>query len=344
MTEFSEKRPHVAPVPPVSENGTVTTPSFELPFSSFASPEARAAFATRLRTPAQVAGAGVPDIATMRGMADRGLQPALDAYTARYPYTSTKSKIGNVPVETFAPTAGVAPENEDRVLISIHGGAFNKGGGGVGGAVETVPITGIGRIKVVTVDYRLLPEHTMQDAVDDVVIVYRDVLRSCKPENIGIYGCSAGGFLTGWAVAAFMRQELPVPGAIGIFCASLSGFTGGDSAQLWPRLGSVIRLLPPTDSTPLPRNPLDPTEDEMQRFPSTLFLTGTRAFDMSGAVQSHLDLHRLGVDSQLLLFDGLDHGFFVNESGLPETRQAHELIARFFAEHLGPKRRTGKEG
>jgi acetyl esterase/lipase len=321
----------------VSENGTVTTPSFDLPFSSFASPEARAAFVARLRAPSPtpVAGAGIPDIAKMREMADKGLQPALDAYTARYPCTSTRSKIGNVPVETFVPTAGIAPENTTRVLISIHGGAFDKGGGGVGGAVETVPIAGIGRVKVVTVDYRLLPEHTMQDAVDDVVTVYREVLRTYQPENIGIYGCSAGGALTAWAVAAFMRQKLPVPGAIGVFCASFHGFIGGDSAQLWPRFGSVIRMLPPADGTPVPRNPLDPTEDEMQRFPATLFLTGTRAFDMSGAVQSHLDLHRLGVSSQLLLFDGLDHGFFVYQGGLPETRQAHELIARFFAEHLG---------
>ncbi len=73
----------------------------------------------------------------------------------------------------------------------------------------------------------------------------------------------------------------------------------------------------------------------MPKYPAVLFLTGTRAFDMSGAVQSHLILHTLGVQSKLLLFDGLDHGFFVFESDLPETRQAHELIARFFTEHLG---------
>jgi len=323
----------VAPVPPVSENGAVTVPSFELPFSSFASLEARSAFTARLRATVQMlaAGAAVADIATLRRMADTGLKPALDAYTTRYPYTSTKSKIGNVPVETFVPTAGIVPGNEKRVLIAIHGGGFDKGGGGVGGAVEAVPIAGIARVKVVAVDYRLLPEHTMQDAVDDVLTVYRDVLRTYEPKNVGMYGCSAGGAITAWAVTACMRGELPIPGAIGIFCASLHGFVGGDSAQLWPRLGSAIRMLAPADGN-LPRNPLDPTAEEMQRFPKALFLTGTRAFDMSGAVQSHLALRTFGVDSQLLLFDGMDHGFLVFESGVPETRQAHELIARFFAE------------
>ncbi len=95
-------------------------------------------------------------------------------------------------------------------------------------------------------------------------------------------------------------------------------------------------MLPPADGTS-PRSPLDPVEDEMRKFPAVLFLTGTRAFDMSVAVQSHLVLHALGVQSQLLLFDGLDHGFFVFESGLPETRQAHELIVRFFAEKLAKR-------
>ena len=346
MTALTEERSGVAPVPPVTDDGAVTVPSFQLPSSTYASPEARAAFVARLRRPSPVAiaGADAPDIAKQREMGNKGLQFVMDAFAARYPYTSTKSKIGDVPVETFVPTAGIAPENKDRVLISIHGGGFNMGGGGIGGAVEAIPFAGVGRIKVIAVDYRLMPEYTMNDSVDDVVTVYRDVLKTYKPENIGIFGCSAGGALTAWATTAFMRQNLPLPGAIGIFCASLRGFFEGDSAQLWPRLGSVVRTLAPADGKAQPENPLGPTEDEQRKFPATLFLTGTRAFDMSGAVQSHLDLHKNGVDSQLLLFDGMDHGFFLFGTNFPETRQAHELIIRFFAEHLGSKQSAKKEG
>lgn len=335
ITVLAAQRPAVAPVPPVKDDGTVTTPSFDFPFSSFASQEARTAFAARLRAPAGPApNTNAIDIATRRQMSDRGLKPAMDAYAAKYPYTSTKAKIGNVPVETFVPKSGIAPENKERILIQIHGGGFTSGGGGIGGAVETIPIMGIGRYKVIAVDYRLNPEHTNQEATDDVVSVYRDVLKAYKAENIGIYGCSAGGALTAYATAAFIRQKLPVPGAIGTFCASFRGFFNGDSGQLWPRFGSVIRTIPPADTKPQ-SDPLNPTDDELRKFPPVLFLTGTRAMDMSGAVQSHLDLHRLGVRSELLLFDGMDHGFFLYGSDLPESRQAHEFIARFFTENLG---------
>lgn len=340
VATYAAEAPRVAPVPQLSDQGAVVVPTFELPPSTFASKEARRSLVARLQRaaalPTPIAGAGAPNIVEQRKLADKGLTPAMRAYAAQYPYTSHRSKVDNVPIETFIPDAGIAPENEQRVLISVHGGGFNQGGGGIGGAVEAIPFAGVGRIKVIAVDYRLQPEHTLDDAVEDIVTVYREVLKRYRPENIGMFGCSAGGALTGWTTAALMRQELPLPGAVGIFCASMYGFFDGDSGQLWPRLGSVVRTLPAPDGSPEPLPPLVPTVEEQRRFPPTLFLTGTRAFDMSGAVQSHLDLHSYGVDSELLLFDGMDHGFFLFGHSLPETRRAHELIVHFFMEKLGP--------
>src|SRR4030095_2928896 len=125
------------------------------------------------------------------------------------------------------------------------------------------------------------------------------MLKTYRPENIGFFGCSAGGALYALGTTAIIRRNLPVPGAIGVFCASLRGFSGGDSGQLWPRLGSVIRMAPQpprADGTAPPPDPFAPTEQEMAKFPPTLFLTGTRAPEMSGAAQSNLELRTLGVD------------------------------------------------
>jgi hypothetical protein len=43
--------PGLAHAPPVKDDGTITVPSFDLPFSSFASQEARDSFVQRLRSP-----------------------------------------------------------------------------------------------------------------------------------------------------------------------------------------------------------------------------------------------------------------------------------------------------
>jgi monoterpene epsilon-lactone hydrolase len=338
--------PGIAPSPPVQEDGTITTPVFELPFSSFASKEATASFVERLRSPMPI----VPDIAKTREITNERVRPMLEKAKLLYPYTSVRSVIAGVSVETFVPAGGVAPENKDRVLMELHGGGFVAGGGGPGGAIESIPIVGVSRMKVVAVDYRMAPESRFPAASEDVASVYRELLKTYKPENIGMFGCSAGGMLTGQAMSWFLKEHLPLPGAIGIFCASLHTFADGDSAQLWPRLGSVIRLLPPpkpddTFGRTAPylagasiKDPLAvpaASKDVLRAFPPTLFLTGTRAPEMSGAAQSHLELRDLGVKSELLLFDGMDHGFFMDPS-LPESALAYKLIAQFFAENLGP--------
>lgn len=342
----------MAPIPTVDDDGTIKTPSFDLPFSSLASPEARAAFIARLRAPSPL----VADIETARKNSDAKLRPQFDTINRMFPTTSTRSTIGSVPIETFTPAAGIAPENHDRVLIQLHGGGFTAGGGGLTGAVESIPIAVTGRIKVVAVDYRLGPEHRFPAASEDVATVYRELLKSYRPENIGIYGCSAGGMLTGQAIAWFLKEQLPVPGAVGIFCSSTHGFADGDSAQLWPRMGSVLRIMPPAkpDGTVgrsvaylagvRPNNPLaipSASRAVLQAFPPTLFLTGTRAPEASAAAQSHLELRELGIKSELLLFDGMDHGFY-SDASLPESQRAYRLIWRFFSENLGKGARPGK--
>ena len=341
----------IAHAPPVKDDGTITVPSFELPFSSFASREARDSFVRRLRSPMQI----VPDIVRMRQISDEKLRPQFERSRARYPYTSVRSTLGGVAVETFVPASGIAPRNRDRVLIQVHGGGFTAGGGGLGGALESIPLASVARIKVVAVDYRLGPENHFPAASEDVAAVYKELLKTHRPENIGIYGCSAGGMLSAEMIPWLLKEKLPLPGAIGVFCASLHTFGEGDSAQMQPRLGSVIPIIPPAipeDSFGASaayfagvstRDPLavpGASREVLKAFPPTLFLTGTRAPEMSAAAQSHLELRQLGVKSELLLFDGMDHGFY-SDSALPESVVAYRLIAEFFAENLGTRRGSG---
>jgi monoterpene epsilon-lactone hydrolase len=131
------------------------------------------------------------------------------------------------------PAQGVSPENAHRVLINLHGGAFLWGAhSGAWSSPSRSPASAASRSSV---DYRQGPEHTFPAASDDVEAVYRALLKQYKPAEIGIYGCSAGGVLTAEAVARFITDKLPVPGAIGTFCGSLTELTG-DSSYVAPLL------------------------------------------------------------------------------------------------------------
>jgi monoterpene epsilon-lactone hydrolase len=335
--------------PAVQDDGTMTTPSFSLPYSSFASEQSKQAFIKRLRAPMSTGGG---DMASVRKSSDEKLAPQLELIKSLYPTKSARSMVGTVPIDTYEPTAGIASQNKDRVLINVHGGGFVAGGGGLTGAIESIPIAVVGRIKVVAVDYRLGPENKFPAASEDLATVYREILKAYKPEKIGIYGCSAGGMLAAESIPWFLKEKLPLPGAIGVFCASLHTFAEGDSAQLWTRMGSVIPMVPPAkldDSfgRTMPyfagvsvKDPLavpGASKEVLNKFPPTLFLTGTRSPEMSAAAQSHIELRELGIKSELYLFDGLDHGFY-SDATYPESKLAYKFITQFFAEHLGTKR------
>jgi epsilon-lactone hydrolase len=129
----------------------------------------------------------------------------------------TAQQIGGVNTEVFVPEDGIARKNQRRVLINVHGGGF-EGGSRTISHIESVPISSVGRIKVVSIDYRMGLEYAFPAASEDVESVYRELLKTYKAKNIGIYGCSAGGALTAQSVSWFENKDLALPGAVGMFC------------------------------------------------------------------------------------------------------------------------------
>jgi len=61
-----------------------------------------------------------------------------------------------------------------------------------GSLIEAIPIAHLTGIPVISIDYRLAPEHPYPAAINDILAVYRGVLERHAPGDIGIYGSSAG--------------------------------------------------------------------------------------------------------------------------------------------------------
>jgi acetyl esterase/lipase len=336
----------------VSDDGVIQVPAFALPFSEFASPEARAAFVKMARMPPPTF--FMPPDATVeyerKMMDEHYFGPLIEVAYKRYPVDMTVEKIGGVYTQVFVPKNGIAPENAKRVLINLHDGGFYEGAR-TASQIESVPVASVGRIKVISVDYRLAPEHRFPAASEDVAAVYRELLKTYRPEDIAVYGCSAGGRLAGQSMAWFAKEGLPMPAAVGIFCSATTEKTvGGDSARTTPHFGGMLPTTPPkwvsayTEGQD-PRNPLiapSASPEVLAKFPPALFITGSRAGEMSAAAQSVIDLTKAGVEARLLVWDGMDHGFFYNPE-LPESHEAYELMTRFFREQFERARmKTGQ--
>lgn len=321
-------------------DGSVTVGGASVPYSSFASAEARAFFPKMLAEGDKAPPLTAP-IAQSRAFYDRMNSDRAARMQKLYAVKIRRETIAGVDTDVVLPAQGVASANRSRVLINLHGGAFLWGAHS-GGLVEAIPIAAVGRVKVITVDYRQGPEHVFPAATDDVVAVYRALLKQYKPADIGIYGCSAGGALTGETVARLIHDKLPVPGAIGLFCAALTDL-GGDSAYMAAPLNGKPVPAQPLQLADLPyfkgANAADPlvtparSPELLAKFPPTLLISGTRDMAMSTVIHSQTLLDRAGVETELRLWEGMWHSFF-SDPELPESKDAYRVIWRFFDRHL----------
>ena len=231
----------------------------------------------------------------------------------------------------------------DRVLMCLHGGGFNSDSGSY---TESIPIANLTRTRVVSVLYRLAPEHPYPAALDDAIAVYRELLKTYKPANIVVYGTSAGAILTSEVVVRLKQLHVPEPAALGIFSGLGDFYTPGDSSALFTLGGFTGPLQPPpanpdrhsldpeyTGSADVLDPTLDPVHADLHGLPPTLFITSSRDFLESGTTTMQRAWMRDGVRTEMVAFDGLPHAFW-NDVSLPESREAYAAMARFFLEQM----------
>lgn len=291
-------------------------------------------------------GRQVSDAANQQTLAER--RSGTDAWQARagaamkavYPAIVSESTIAGVPVRVVTPLE-VPAAKRDRVLINVHGGGFNVDSGSL---TESIPMANLTQTKVVSVLYRMAPEHPFPAAVDDTVAVYKELLKSYKPQDMALYGTSAGAILTVEVAARLKQLGLPLPGALGVFSGMGDFSRQGDSWSLYALNGFSGHLDPPVPGekhdaeyvgSTDPRDPvLSPLFADVHGFPPTLFITSTRDLLLSGTTILQRHFYESGVDSPMVVFEGLPHSFW-NDVSLPESREAFKVMAEFMDEHVG---------
>ena len=334
-----------APRPKFRPDGTVSVPAFDLPPSGLMSPEA----ANMLRKRSQGGRPPLPadaDIGQVRQRSEETWAPALAAMRERYAVDVAEQRIGGVPVRVVTPRG--KPVDPKRVLINLHGGGFAWCADACR-MIESIPIAAVGGFKVVTVDYRMAPEARHPAGVEDLAAVYGALLKQYKPKQIGVYGCSAGGTLTAQGAAWFPAHGLPQAGAVGIFGSGAVIYKPGDANYIAAYVDGAFAPPPPPGAPPpksmdrLYFEGSDTTDAVISpalhpavlaKFPPTLLITGTRAMEMSAVTFTNSQLLKAGVASTLVVQEGMGHCYFFRPE-LPESRDAYDVIVRFFRQNLG---------
>jgi acetyl esterase/lipase len=308
--------------------------------------------------PTEGPGAPVPvpgdiaDMAELRRVYNENLKPNVDHMREVFPVDIEETTINGIPAAIITPKGGVPEQNKNRLFLNGPGGGFRTGVRG-NGLLISIPVAATLKVRVVSILYRQAPEHRFPAASEDLLKVWDHYTKTYKPANIGMVGCSAGGSLITHTTAMLIKAGRPTPGVLGVYCAGLGAPGAGDSQFLAALsvtnapLGVAQSTAPSPGGAARPPQPsymdgadrtqfiVNPTVDEtlLAKWPPTVFFTATRDAAMSGALFSYRKLVKLGIDSQVLVFDGLYHGFMTNPD-FPESQEGYKSAAAFFDKHL----------
>ena len=312
----------------VDANGTVHVTRV-VPVPTTVSPEAQASLRNNYPEKHQT-------LAERRAGTDTWQNGAGVKSRAVYPVNIASGVVGGVPVREVTPNESV---HKDWVLVCLHGGGFNSDSGSF---TESIPIANLTRTRVVSVLYRLAPEHPYPAALEDAVAVYRELLKTYKPEHIAIYGTSAGAILTAEVAVRLKQLGVPLPGALGVF-SGMGDFSQATDTSAIFTLRGLTGELPLPASTPRSteytgthdrKDPvISPVYADLHGMPPTLFMTSGRDMLLSGTTILHRAFLRTGSDARLVVFEALPHAFW-NDVNLPESKEAYGYMADFFVQQL----------
>ena len=250
--------------------------------------------------------------------------------------------VGGVKAYMLTP-AVIPPQNRNRLLIHVHGGCFVSFPG-ESGTGEAIYMAGFGGFKVLSVDYRMPPDHPYPAALDDAMAVWKAATAMADPKNMAIFGSSAGGNLTLAMILRAKQDNLPLPAAIAPGTPMSDLTNAGDSFRTNAMVDNVLvapgascdqRAALYANGRDLKDPMLSPVYGDMRGFPPAILTTGTRDLLLSSTVRVHRKLRQAGVDATLQVFEGQSHAHYYRDVSAPETREAFEEIARFFDRYLG---------
>ena len=251
--------------------------------------------------------------------------------------------VGGVPALVITP-AGDGPF---PVLVWIHGGGWVIGSAVDSQATARDLAAGAGCI-VVSVDYRLAPEHTAPAALDDCIAATRWVLDHASelggdPSRVAVGGDSAGGNLSAlvalefgdrlcYQVLVYPATDLSMAGPHPSLDENADGYLLTKAAMRWFVDHYLVDSGITSDDVRV--SPLNAPDAALRRTPPAFVLTAE--FDpLRDEGEAYADrLRAAGVDVTHRRFDGQIHAFYSMPLAIPASvealSQTAELLAKAF--------------
>jgi acetyl esterase/lipase len=260
--------------------------------------------------------------------------------------TVTAAALGGVPTAEVT-VDGIEPRN---VVLYFHAGVYVMGDAFLAADLASQ----VGRrthAKVISVDYRLAPEHPYPAAVDDAFAAYEALLQDgTAPSDIAFAGESAGG---GLAVATLVNARdhgLPLPAATFVMSPyadlTLAGTTmetKREADPLMSREALESRVTDYTQGQDAALGLISPIFADLSGLPPLIIQAGSHEVLLDDAVRLARQAATADVEVTLDITPGVPHVFQAYHPILDEATAALDRAGRFLSAQLAGAERAAEE-
>jgi len=267
----------------------------------------------------------------------RLLRDAVSAQPLPADVTVTAGTLGSVPTAEIT-VDGIDPRH---VVLYFHGGVYV-----IGDAFLAADLASqVGRrtqAKVISVDYRLAPEHPYPAAVDDALAAYDALLHNgVAPSDIAFAGESAGGGLVIATLVNSRDHGLPLPAAAFVMSPyvdlTLTGATMETKRNVDPLFTRELLQVRVTDYTAgqdaaLPL--ISPVFADLSGLPPLLIQAGTHELLLDDAIRLAQQAAAGDVEVTLDITPRVPHVFQAYSAMLDEGAAALDRAGQFLSAHF----------
>jgi acetyl esterase/lipase len=265
------------------------------------------------------------------------LRELLSAQPLPADVTVTEGALGGVPTAEIA-VDGIEPRH---VLLYFHGGVYVMGDAALAADLASQ----IGRrtqARVISVDYRLAPEHPYPAAVDDALAAYEALLdEGIAASSIVFAGESAGG---GLAIATLVNARdrgLPLPAAafamspyVDLTLAGATMETRSEVDPLLSREALQARVGDYTSGQDAALGLISPVFADLSGLPPLIIQAGTHEVLLDDALRLARRAAGADVEVTLDITPGVPHVFQAYYPILDEAAAALDRAGLFLSAHL----------
>jgi epsilon-lactone hydrolase len=267
----------------------------------------------------------------------RLLREAVSAQPLPADVTVTAATLGDIPTAEIT-VDGIEPRH---VVLYFHGGVYV-----IGDAFLAADLASqVGRrtdAKVISVDYRLAPEHPYPAAVDDALAAYKALLDDGHaPSDIVFAGESAGGGLAVATLVSARDHGLPLPAAAFVMSPyvdlTLAGTTMETKRELDPLL-SRENLQPRVANYAAGQDAalglISPIFADLSGLPPLIIQAGTHEVLLDDALRLAQQAAIADVEVTLDITPGVPHVFQAYYPILEEAAAALDRAGQLLSAHL----------